>query len=79
VLLRFLGDAIADAPVLVVGSYREREARQHEHPESFDELARGATRLTLRGLSVEGVGASISTGRFCCYAPPSETPPAWDL
>jgi tetratricopeptide (TPR) repeat protein len=60
VLLRFLGDAIADAPVLVVGSYREREARQHEQPESFDELARMATRLPLRGLSVDGVGTYVA-------------------
>jgi hypothetical protein len=52
VLLRFLSEATTDAPLLVVGSYREREARRHEHPESFAELARVGTHLSLQRLSV---------------------------
>jgi hypothetical protein len=60
VLLRFMSETIADAPVLVVGSYREREARAGAHPEAFDELGRSATRLSLRGLSVEDVAAYVA-------------------
>jgi eukaryotic-like serine/threonine-protein kinase len=55
VLLRFVSEAIADAPILVVGSYREREVRMHERRESFAELTRIATRISLQGLSVEDV------------------------
>ena len=61
VLLRFLSEAIGDAPVLVVGSYREREAREGEHRDAFDELGRSATRLSLRGLSVEDVAAYVAS------------------
>ncbi|MBA3263236.1 MAG: AAA family ATPase [Thermoleophilaceae bacterium] len=57
VMLRFVSEAVADAPVLVVGSYREREARLHERPESFAELVRVATRVSLQGLSVDEVEA----------------------
>jgi hypothetical protein len=55
VLLRFVSEAIADAPILVVGSYREREVRMHERRESFAELIRIATRISLQGLSVDDV------------------------
>jgi eukaryotic-like serine/threonine-protein kinase len=55
VLLRFVSEAIADAPLLVVGSYREREVRMHERRESFAELTRIATRISLQGLSVEDI------------------------
>jgi predicted ATPase len=51
VLLRFVSEAIAGAPILVVGSYREREVRMHERRESFAELTRIATRISLQGLS----------------------------
>ena len=27
----------------------------------------------------EHLAASISTGRFCSYAPPGREPPVWDL
>ncbi len=40
VLLRFVSEAIADAPILVVGSYRDREVRLREHRESFADLIR---------------------------------------
>ena len=60
VLLRFLSEAIAGAPVLVVGAYREREAQMHEHPESFGELARLGTRLSLERLSVEEVESFVA-------------------
>jgi tetratricopeptide (TPR) repeat protein len=55
VLLRFVSEAIADAPILLVGSYREREVRMHERRESFAELSRIATRLSLQGLGVHDV------------------------
>ena len=55
VLLRFVSEAVADAPVLVVGSYREQEARQHERPELFAELVRVATRVSLQGLDIDDV------------------------
>jgi DNA polymerase III delta prime subunit len=55
VLLRFVSEAIADAPILVVGSYREREVRLHQRAESFAELTRVATRISLQGLSVQNI------------------------
>jgi hypothetical protein len=55
VLLRFVSEAIAGSPVLVVGSYREREVQAHDHSESFAQLARLGTRLSLHGLSVDDV------------------------
>ena len=54
-MLRFVTEAVAGAPVLVVGSYREREAQLHERPESFAELVRVATRVSLQGLTTEEV------------------------
>ncbi|HEX2125024.1 MAG TPA: AAA family ATPase [Thermoleophilaceae bacterium] len=55
VLLRFVSEAVADAPVLVVGSYREHEAQAHERPELFADLVRVATRVSLQGLGVDDV------------------------
>jgi tetratricopeptide (TPR) repeat protein len=55
VMLRFASEAVADAPVLIAGAYREREAHQHERPESFAELTRVATRVSLQGLSFDEV------------------------
>jgi eukaryotic-like serine/threonine-protein kinase len=60
VLLRFVTEAVAEAPVLLMGSYRERDARTHEHVEAFAELARVATRISLQGLSVGDVEAYIA-------------------
>jgi DNA polymerase III delta prime subunit len=60
VLLRFVSEAIADSPILVVGTYREREVRAHEHAELFAELARLGTRLSLRGLSVDDVETYVT-------------------
>ena len=39
-LLRFLGDALAESNVLLVASYRETEQRVREQGEAFGELAR---------------------------------------
>jgi AAA ATPase domain len=60
VMLRFVSEAVAHAPVLIVGSYREREAHAHERAESFAELVRVATRISLQGLSVEEVEAYLA-------------------
>jgi eukaryotic-like serine/threonine-protein kinase len=54
-LLRFLGETIADSPILVVGSYREGERRVRELADSFAGLARVARRISLRGLNAEEV------------------------
>jgi hypothetical protein len=59
-MLRFVTDAIAAAPVFVVGSYRDREAQLHERPEEFAELARVATRVSLHGLTVDEVEAYLT-------------------
>jgi predicted ATPase len=78
VLLRFISESIADAPVLIVGSYREREVRLNERRESFAELIRLATRISLQGLSVDDVEAYLAgvTGQEAsrsarCAWPPS--------
>jgi eukaryotic-like serine/threonine-protein kinase len=65
VLLRFVSEAVEQAPVMVVGSYREREAQSHERPELFAELARLGPRVSLQGLGVEDVEAYVEgvTGR----------------
>jgi eukaryotic-like serine/threonine-protein kinase len=60
VLLRFVSDAIANAPILVVGAYREREVRLHERRESFAELILIARRISLQGLSVDDVEAYLA-------------------
>ena len=39
-LLRFLGDALAEARILLVASYREAEKRVRELSDVFAELAR---------------------------------------
>jgi eukaryotic-like serine/threonine-protein kinase len=58
-LLRFLGEAIAEARVLVVGSYREGERRVGELGDSLAQLVRIARRISLRGLSVGEVEAYL--------------------
>jgi eukaryotic-like serine/threonine-protein kinase len=60
VLLRFVSEAIADAPILVVGSYREREVRLRERRESFAELIRISARISLQGLGVDDVEAYLA-------------------
>src|ERR671923_301802 len=60
VLLRFISESIADAPILIVGSYREREMRLNERRESFAELIRLATRISLQGLSVDDVESYLA-------------------
>jgi tetratricopeptide (TPR) repeat protein len=60
VMLRFVSESAAGAPVVLVGSYREREAQLHERPESFAELVREATRIPLRGLNVDEVEAYLA-------------------
>jgi AAA ATPase domain len=59
-LLRFLGDALAEGSVLLVASYREREPRVRELANVFAELTRVGTRLGLRGLSRDDVGAYVT-------------------
>ena len=59
-LLRFVSEAIADSPILVVGTYREREVRAHEQAELFAELAQLGTRLSLRGLSIDDVETYVA-------------------
>jgi class 3 adenylate cyclase len=54
-LLRFLGEAIDQSPVLVLGSYREGESRVHEQGRLFGELVRVSHRISLRGLSADEV------------------------
>jgi class 3 adenylate cyclase len=54
-LLRFLGEAIDQSPILVLGSYREGETRVHEQGRLFGELVRVSHRILLRGLSVDEV------------------------
>jgi DNA polymerase III delta prime subunit len=60
VLLRFVSEAVAGAPILVIGSYREREARLHERPEAFAELVRVATHISLHGLTLDDVEAYLA-------------------
>jgi class 3 adenylate cyclase len=59
-LLRFLGEAIDNSPILVLGSYREGETRVHELAAVFGELVRVGRRISLRGLSTEEVEAYIA-------------------
>jgi hypothetical protein len=60
-LLRFLGEGIAQTPILVLGSYREGERRVRESPELFAALVRIARRLSLRGLSLQEVEAYLTS------------------
>jgi predicted ATPase len=59
-LLSFLGGAIADSRVLVLGSYREGERRVHELTTLFGELVRVGRRISLRGLSMDEVEAYVA-------------------
>jgi predicted ATPase len=59
VLLRFVSELVGQAPVVLVGSYREREAQAHERSELFAELARFGPRLALHGLELGDVEAYV--------------------
>ncbi len=59
-LLRFLGDALAEAAILLVASYREAEKRVHELSEVFAELARVGRRVPLRGLTPADIKAYVA-------------------
>ncbi|HEY7692073.1 MAG TPA: AAA family ATPase [Gaiellaceae bacterium] len=54
-LLRFLGDAIAKAPIAVLCSCRDGEPRVHELATLFAGLSRVGRRIPLRGLSQDEV------------------------
>jgi eukaryotic-like serine/threonine-protein kinase len=60
-LLRFLGDALAEARVVLVASYREGEKRVRELGDVFAELARVGRRIPLRGLTSEDIEAYVAT------------------
>ena len=59
-LLRFLGDALAEANVLLVASYREAERRVLELGDVFAELARVGRRIPLRGLTSADIEAYVA-------------------
>ncbi|HEY6778903.1 MAG TPA: AAA family ATPase [Thermoleophilaceae bacterium] len=60
-LLRFLGEVLAEARVLVVASYREAERRVRELSDVFAELARVGRRIPLRGLTRADIEAYVAT------------------
>ncbi len=59
-LLRFLGDALADSSVVLVASYREGEPRVRELGDVFAELARVGRRIPLRGLTSADLDAYVA-------------------
>ena len=59
-MLRFLGDALAEARVLLVASYREGEQRLRELGDVFAELARVGRRIPLRGLTKADIEAYVT-------------------
>ena len=60
-LLRFLGQSLSEARVLLVASYRDAESRVRERGEVFAELARVGQRIPLRGLTSSDVEAYVET------------------
>jgi eukaryotic-like serine/threonine-protein kinase len=58
-LLRFLAQTVADAPLVLVGAYRDVEPRVQELAEVFGDLVRVGRRLPLGGLSRPEVAAYI--------------------
>lgn len=60
-LLRYLGQALAEARVLLVASYREAERLVRRRPEVFADLARVAQRIPLRGLTFADVESYVAT------------------
>ena len=78
VLLRFVGEALAEAPILLVGSYREREARRTSSP-SCSPSSRGSDPPAAAGprasadveayvAGVTGRGAVAAGGRAAARA-----------
>lgn len=59
-MLRFLATTAPDRSLLVLGSYREGEARVHELADLFGDLARQGRRISLRGLSPGEVAEYIA-------------------
>ena len=59
-LLRFLATEVPERPLLVLGSYREGEARVRELADLFGDLARRGWRIPLRGLSPHEVAEYIA-------------------
>jgi eukaryotic-like serine/threonine-protein kinase len=59
-LLRFLADALAEARILLVASYREAERRVRELSGIFAELARVGRRIPLRGLTPTDIEAYVA-------------------
>jgi eukaryotic-like serine/threonine-protein kinase len=60
-LLRYLGDALAEARILLVASYREADTRVRELSAVFAELARVGRRVPLRGLAPADIEAYVAT------------------
>lgn len=58
-LLRFLGDVLAEARILLVASYREADKRVRELSGIFAELARVGRRIPLRGLTPTDIEAYV--------------------
>jgi hypothetical protein len=60
-LVRFLGDVLAEAKILLVASYRETDQRVRERSDVFAELARVGSRIPLRGLAPAEIEAYVTT------------------
>lgn len=59
-LLRFLGEAIGNAPIVALCSYRDGELRVRELASLFGGLTRVGRRIPLRGLSQDEVGTYVA-------------------
>ena len=77
-LLRFLGDALAESGVLLVASYREAERRVRELGDVFAELARVGTRIPLRGLTSADLEAYVGDRHRVAADAPSRRATARD-
>ena len=60
-LLRFLGDVLGEARILIVASYREADKRVRELSDVFADLARVGRRIPLRGLMPGDIEAYVAT------------------
>jgi AAA ATPase domain len=60
-LLRYLGDALADEQILLVGSYREADKRVRKMSDVFAELARVGRRIPLGGLAPADIESYVAT------------------
>ena len=58
-LLGFLALQLRDAPILVIGTYREAEARDPQLAGALGDITRHGRRLPLRGLPERDVGALV--------------------